>query len=374
MKLAGAAKLGFLPLLALAAAPIAACANGVGEADATEAALAKDGDPSPVRALSADWKARAGQYMDTRGGMWLDNPPAVGNIRCAMSCHTTFPYLLTSAIYSSVTATPRAADARRRFEERVSQGIAGSAIPFYGSGTSAKVKESHATESILNAAALSFDDLARTGTLGGSAQQALGRMWSQQRADGTWDWLEFGYEPWERGTDFGAGIAALLAGSIPADTTPGQAAGTQRLVGYIQSRLTTMALHDRITALWASSKLTSLLTVQQKESIAAEITRTQLPDGGFSLGAWGRGNLAASVASSSDGYATALATLALCTTTPDGHTRPSVTRSLEWLATHQQANGSWPGQSVNSRSERAKGFQTDAATGYATLAITTCVR
>ena len=83
-----------------------------------------------------------------------------------------------------------------------------------------------ATESVLNAAALALDDIGNGMALSASSKSALDRMWSQQRTDGTWDWLEFGLEPWEARNDFGAAIAALVAGSVPAGSTTAQAAGT----------------------------------------------------------------------------------------------------------------------------------------------------
>ncbi len=380
-----------LPLFAMAAA---ACATETNEDELVESS--ESGLTNPLASLRTDWKVRASAYLDVRANLWLTSPPQIGNVRCAMSCHTTFPHLMTRAMLlpktandagadgATALATPTTADgggtspsvgdvARGRFETRVAEAAAETSIPFYGSGTSAKVKESHATEAILNAAALSFDDLGSGRPLTAAAKTALDVMWSEQRADGTWDWLEFGLEPWERGDDWGAALAALVAGTVPANTSPGQAAGTAKVKTYLRGHVATMALHDRAMTLWASSKLTGLLTPAEVASIVSALAPTQLVDGGFSLGSWGRGHQAATVADKSDGYATALAALALCTGTPNGKDRPDVHRALKWLATHQAIDGSWPGQSVNSTSDRARGFMTDASTAYATIAITTCV-
>lgn len=198
-------------------------------------------------------------------------------------------------------------------------------------------------------------------------------MWAEQRADGTWDWLEFGLEPWETRNDLGAALAALVAGSVPASSTGAQAAGTTKLVGYIQKRLDSMVLHDRAMVLWASGKLTSLLDPARAGAIAAELGATQLEDGGFSLGAWGQGHLAKDSATESDGYATAIAVLALCSGTAQGTMRGDVQRGLSWLAHNQAEEGSWPGRSVNADTTQVEGFMTDAATAYASLALMTCV-
>jgi len=326
---------------------------------------------NPLEGLAPDWRAKAAKYLDGRASSWLTSPPNIANIKCAMSCHTTFPTLLARTALGD--APLAAADtARTRFEARVTERAAGSALPMYGKNGDAKTVESHATEAVLNATALSLDDLGKGGTVAASTKSALDAMWKEQRADGAWDWLEFGLEPWETRTDWGTAMAALVAGSVPEGTSSAQAAGTAKLTSYLKGRLTKMAFHDRVVVLWASSKLTSLLSPDEASSIADELAAKQLDDGGFALGSFGKGDLAAT-ASASDGYATSLAVLALCTGAADGKKRPDVAKGLAWIAKNQQADGSWPGQSVNSDSARAKGFMTDAATAYAALAITSCV-
>lgn len=326
--------------------------------------------PDPLAALSPDWQVKAASYLDGRAKAWLASPPPVANIACTMSCHTTFSVVMSRSALGDAKL-PAADAARKSFEARVTEGIAGTATPFYGKDAQAKVKESHATEAVLNAAALSLDDLGSGRALSASTKSALDRMWSLQRADGAWDWLEFSLEPWETRNDWGAAMAALVAGSVPASTSTAQAAGTTKVIGYLKKRLTAMAMHDRITVLWASGALKGLLDEEQSASIVAELVATQRDDGGFAIGAWGKGDLADSKATS-DGYATALGALALCRGTTDGAKGAEARKALTWLAKSQAADGSWPGRSLNSESARAKGFMTDAATSYASLAIATC--
>lgn len=323
--------------------------------------------------LRSDWQVRAAGYLDQRAASWLDSPPAISNVACAMSCHTTFPYVMARSSLSPFAKTPAADEARARFEARVADAVAGTAIPFYGKDDDDKVKQSHATEAVLNAAALALDDVGSGEPLGASTTGALDRMWATQRADGTWDWLEFGLEPWETRNDLGAALAALVAGSVPASSTDAQEAGTTKLVGYIHERLDSMVLHDRAMVLWANGKLTGLLDPARADEIAKDLANTQLDDGGFSLGAWGKGHLAEDRATDSDGYATAIAVLALCTGTAQGTKRSDVKRGLSWLEHNQADDGSWPGRSVNGDSTQVEGFMTDAATAYAVLALTTCV-
>lgn len=322
--------------------------------------------------LRADWQVHAARYLDESAASWLASPPPIGNVRCAMSCHTTFPYVMVRSSLAPFAKTPAADEARARFEARVADATAGTAIPFYGNDADDKGRQSHATEAVLNAAALALDDVGSGEPLSTSATIALDRMWAEQRADGTWDWLEFGLEPWETRNDFGAALAALVAGSVPASSTGMQEAGMTKLVGYIQKRVDSMVLHDRAMVLWASGKLTTLLDPAQADTIAADLAKTQLEDGGFSLGAWGQGYLAEDSATDSDGYATAIAVLALCSGTAEGAGRSDVKRGLAWLEHNQAEEGSWQGRSVNDDTTQVEGFMTDAATAYAALALMTC--
>jgi squalene-hopene/tetraprenyl-beta-curcumene cyclase len=338
---------------------------------------ASPGGEDPLADLAPEWQSKGAAYLDARVDTWLTTPnPIKTTAKCAMTCHTTFSYLLARSSFAGHAKTSAADRARAELEARVAAGTAGTALPFYGSQADQKGKESHATESVLNAAALALDDVNSGHDLSASSKSALERMWTLQRSDGTWDWLEFGLEPWETRNDFGAALAALVTGSIPENATPKQAAGTTKVVSYLQKRLTatsdTIVLHDRTVVLWASGSLKTLLQPGQADAIARELVATQLADGGFSLGAWGRGELASDVKTKSDGYATGLAILALCKGTPEGTKRADVKKGLAWLAKHQAQDGSWPGQSVNSTSSRANGFMTDAATAYATLALTSC--
>lgn len=328
-------------------------------------------ETDPLAGLAKDWQARAAGYLEPRTASWLAAPPDIANVKCAMSCHTSFAYLIARPSLALFAPTPAADDVRARLETRMSETAAGTALPFYGSQKDDTETQAWGTESILNAAVFALDDVGRGGALSASAKTALDRMWSLQRADGAWDWLAFKLEPWETRNDFGAAIAALVAGSIPPGSSAAQAAGTAALISYVRSHIDSMVLHDRAIAMYASSKLTTLLEPAQAQKVAAQLTATQLPDGGFSLGSWAQGAQASMVANISDGYATAVAVLALCTGLPGGSKRPDVRKGLSWLARHQAADGSWPGQSVNYANDQ-RGYMADAATAYASLALTQC--
>lgn len=311
------------------------------------------------------WKANAADYLDQRVEKWLADPPSVANVKCAMSCHTSFPAVLAHASLPA-DRTANIAKARARFEARLSS-AGGSATPFYGRDDNAKVHESHATEAVLAATAFVLDDLARGQELSAPAKEALERMWSQQAPDGAWEWLDFGLEPWEHQDAFGVAMAALAVGGIPADTTPGQAEGVRKLRAYVQTNIEGVPLHDQTALLWGSSSLEGLLSASQAKDFAAALRKTQRRDGSFSIGRLMPGHSGSST--KGDGYATALATLALCTT---GLEPDAAKDGVAWLQSHQQADGSWQGKSLNGPGRTAERYMTDASTGYAVLALQTC--
>ncbi len=321
--------------------------------------------PEPSVVVNTAWKSSAADYLDARVEQWLSDPPPVANVKCAMSCHTSFPAVLA---HPSLPAdrTAHIREARARFEARLPS--AGAATPFYGKANNAKVRESHATEAVLVATAFVMDDLARGKPIGAPAKEALERMWSQQAADGAWPWLDFGLEPWEHEDAFGVALAALAAGRIPADTTPGQTEGIRKLRAYVKANVERVPLHDQSALLWSSSALEDLLTSAQAADIAAALRTTQRSNGSFAIAQLMPGH--AGTSEHGDGYATALATLALCTT---GLEPEAAKNGLAWLQTNQQADGSWRGQSLNGRpGARPAQYMTDASTGYAVLALQTC--
>ncbi len=293
------------------------------------------------------WRAKAADYLDARVGHWLDAPPQVANFGCAMNCHTTFPAVLAQA-HLPAERTGRIDEARQRFEARLS----GDVTPYYGRGDDTKATQSHATEAVLVAAALSFDASPRP-----TQAEALERMWTRQDADGSWAWLDFGLDPWEHDAAFGAAMAALAAGRL--GETEGE--GASRLRQRARALITTASLHDRAGLLWASSQFGGLLTDDQAAAIATDLKDAQRPGGGVSLG-----RLVGGSDRKPDGYATAWVTLALCRS---GRESDAARAGQAWLRGHQSRDGSWPGRSVNGSSRTAQRYMTDAATAYAVLAL-----
>jgi squalene-hopene/tetraprenyl-beta-curcumene cyclase len=234
----------------------------------------------------------------------------------------------------------------------------------------------------MNAVVLSRRD-AVTGTLSDDTRTALDVMWNLQMKTGpeagAWTWLNFKMEPWESPNlpYFGASMAALAIGSAPGGyvASPDNAERLKALRGYFQRQHGSVSLLNQLHGLWAASRVPDLLTSDQRKATIDAALALQQPDGGWStvaLGSYTRMDGSESD-TRTDGFATALATLALQSAglpASDGR----VGKGLDWLRRNQdRATGSWPAVSPNKardpKTEQSK-FMNDAATAYAVLSLT----
>jgi hypothetical protein len=135
-------------------------------------------------------------------------------------------------------------------------------------------------------------------TLSSATRQALDRVWSLQiregKAQGAWPFFELDLDPWETNGEspfFGASMATLAVGTTPAGYRK-QPEIRQRigdLTAYLLREQEAQPLHNRLMALWASTKLADVLTEPARQSILGEVWRKQQADGGWtseSLGPW----------------------------------------------------------------------------------------
>jgi squalene-hopene/tetraprenyl-beta-curcumene cyclase len=341
-----------------------------------------------AHAASGSWNSQAAAaYLDGRLEWWLQWPNAGRDHETTcVSCHTVLPYALARPALRRALGQPDLAPPERAMVAGVIKRVTlwNEVEPFYPDQTRGlpKSSESRGTEAVLNALVLAARDAA-TGTLSGDARQALARMWALQfkagDLKGAWAWLNFHYEPWESndGASYGAALAALAAGMAPGAYAAGPDIRDQvkTLSEYLQRRIDAETLFNRATALWASTKLSGLLTAAQRDAIVEATIAAQQNDGGWSLptlGPWKRTDGTA-LDTGSDGYATGLMTLAL---RQSGSPRAGVPvkRGLAWLANHQDpATGMWRAASLNKQRDPATDigkFMSDAATAYAVLALT----
>lgn len=244
-----------------------------------------------------------------------------------------------------------------------------------------KSRESRSTESVLNALVLSSEDH-RSGHLSTLTRTAFEAAWALQLQTGTnagaWDWQVFHLAPWEASESqySGATWMALAVGWAPDHYRNDKRIHDhlQSLRAYLRRGYPQQPLLNRIGVLWASANLDGLLTAREKHQLVADICARQARDGGWSLpalGNWSRLDRS-SQSPDSDGLATALITLAL-ERSRDKQANEARASGLAWLRAHQDSNeGSWRAYSLNKQRDPASDvghFMSDAATGYAVLAL-----
>lgn len=321
----------------------------------------------PPADASDGWQTRAAAYLDGRSRAWLDGPPRAGQrVDCALSCHTTHPFLFARPRLGSSAVV---VDLEARLRARVSfEGAWPEQTPFYGNDDSQRAKQSLGTEAVLNAVSLALLDHALGRAATASTLRAVERMWEVQRDDGGFDWLDFGLEPWEAGNvAWGAAMAAVAVGHLPAEVREAARPRVDRLRQLLRERRSAMNAHDQLTVVWAANRLEGLLDDAERDAVVSAVASDQLADGGWAnvslVGAQSRAE--------ADAYATAFTTFVLCTAAP---THPAIDAAVAWLRAHQGTDGGWATPSANGDSERGARFMTDAATAYASLALVTCAR
>jgi squalene-hopene/tetraprenyl-beta-curcumene cyclase len=348
----------------------------------------------------------AARYLDERMDVWFANAKKLqtgaGQTTC-VSCHTTIPYMLSRSGLRRAMHVSRATPQEVRLLEEATRRVEtyGAHQLLYDSDERKKA-ESRGTEAVLNALVLARADAEHARRVASEpTRRALRRLWETQRSDGAWDWLDFGLEPFESvdAAFFGATLAALATGTSSALSTSqatDEAAGVDKLRGYLRAQYPRQSLFNRVWALLASTRLKDLLTPAQREALIGEIQRRQHDDGGWSLQAlgpwrWSRpaapfrapGTLDASLLAKSDGYATGLIVYTLREAgLPVDH--PAVRRGLQWLRASQQdvqvsqrTRSAWPAHSLNFDREHGgergepwrRMFMSDAATAFAVLAL-----
>ncbi len=342
--------------------------------------------PQNGKAIPSSWNPQtAASYLDGRQNWWAAWPNAARDHETfCVSCHTTVPYALARPVLRATLGERDLSAAERTLRGNVTKRVRlwKEVEPFFADQTSGlpKTSESRGTEAILNALILSSQD-ASQGVMTDETRQAFNNLWALQfktgEFKGAWAWFNFHYEPWESdgGAYFGATLAAVAVGTAPGyASNPEIQNQLKALREYVQRRVETEPLFNRVMALWASTKLPGLLTVDQSQSIISAAIRLQHEDGGWSmssLGPWKRVDGTA-LDTNSDGYATGLIALALRQSRIESE-QTAGKKALSWLAQHQdRTGGMWTASSLNKRreaSDAASTFMNDAATAYAVLAL-----
>jgi squalene-hopene/tetraprenyl-beta-curcumene cyclase len=342
------------------------------------------------------WDPRAAAaYLDRRMQWWTEWPKAARDHGTfCFSCHTAVPYAMARPNLRSMLGETAPNPKERNMMDDVRKRVRmwKEISPFYFDGPDApgKTAQSRGTEAVLSALMLAWDD-ARTGHLTADTRLALDNMWTEQQSSGvnagSWAWLDFTLAPWEivESQYYGAALAALAVGSAPDDYASSAASAAQLalLRAYLRREYAAQSLHNRLILLWAAERLPGLLSSDERTALIAETAHAQNPDGGWSLS-----RLIPSCTqrtllqdSESDGYATGLATLVL-EESGDPAVVLQVQRGRAWLTHNQSGHGGlwlrgaeefWVARSINKHrnmSSNVGRFMSDAATGYAVLALT----
>jgi hypothetical protein len=379
----------------------------------TSSFLAAFADPVPSQPISpvstvrnqpTAWDQQAAaKYLDDRMDLWFDKASKLhtGEVETScVSCHTTVPYVLARPALRQATdvsqPTPQEA---KLLDETLHR------VDTYGHHealSAGKHEQSGGSEAVLNVLILASAEARQNDPLpGGATRRALNELWAAQRADGAWNWLDTGMEPYESSDSvyYGAALAAIAVGTAAGyEESAGQDVwgGIRKLRSYLNANYPEQNLYNKAWALLASTRLTGLLSHEQAVALAADFQRKQNADGGWSLyllGPWTwskarppykpKGNPDVAVLSRSDAYATGLITYVLRQAKLPV-AQSSLERATAWLEANQREYQvdqnhwkCWRTYSLNFDTEHGvedgepwrRMFMSDAATAFAALAL-----
>lgn len=320
----------------------------------------------------------AADYLDRRMAWWATwTGAARDHDTFCISCHTTLSYGLGRPALRNALGEQGPSPNERRFLDNLTKRVSmwNDVLPFYNEKSGpTKPVESRNTEAVLNALVLARYQSP-------AAVDALRNMWALQLKDGekrgSWIWLNFHNEPWEADDSafWGASLAGLAAALGPEESRIAAKENIALLTGYLQREQANQSTLNRAVALWGAGRLPSLLKLEQREAIVAEIISKQREDGGWSASSlvmkdWKRRD-GTPMKVESDGYGTGLMVVALRNSGIAAGAN-AASRGVAWLEQHQDAGGAWLATSMNKQrdpSSDAGPFMTDAATAYSVLAL-----
>jgi squalene-hopene/tetraprenyl-beta-curcumene cyclase len=294
--------------------------------------------------------AGAARFLDEAALNWQKS-------RKCFTCHTNYAYLYARPLVSSDVVAHRAV---RDFAAQ----LVNERWPEKGPRWDAEV--------VATAAALAFNDAATTGKLAPETRMALDKMWTIQREDGGWKWLDCNWPPMEDDDHYGATLAAIAVGVAPDEYAKSPAAekGMAGLRKYLKAN-PPPTLHHKAMLLWASSYIPDLTTPSERKQWIDELLALQKPDGGWglaTLGDWKRSDDKPQDRTKSDGYGTGFVVYVLRRSgLKQDHA--AIEKGVAWLKGNQRESGRWFTRSLNRDS---KHYITHAGTAFAVMALAEC--
>jgi squalene-hopene/tetraprenyl-beta-curcumene cyclase len=296
--------------------------------------------------------AKAARFLDAASLSWTRE-------RKCGTCHTNYPYLMARHSFKEYVGPP-GDRVREFFEDRAANWD--TRKPLWD------------TEVVATASALAFNDARTSGKLHPLTRSALDRMWTLQRANGSWEWLKCNWPPAEADDYYGVTIAALGAAVAPDGyaATPAARAGLAKIRDYLRAN-PAPSLHHQTMLLWAACHLPELMSTGERGETIRRLLALQRPDGGWSLpslGDWKRhtGEPNDRAGAPSDGYATGLVVYVLREAGLPKE-NPATRSGVAWLATHQRESGRWFTRSLSNDRHH---YITNAGTAYAVMALAAC--
>ena len=314
-----------------------------------------------VQRASAD-EPLAAKFSEDKAKVFLDDVSLkwVRKNHCG-TCHTSVAYLMAHPHFARGPKDPA--------REEVRASVSAFALD--------EAKQKTGISTIIAGAAVAAFTVgdAAGSDLPADTRTLFDYLWETQNTDGSWSVDAEGLLPFlERDPRYLALLVTLSAGYAPKEyrleKTP--AAGIERLRGFLRSHPPDN-IHDQTVLLWASVRTPGVLESEQRSSYLRSLLSLQRADGGWSLpsmGSWQRhGGIPNPIDGPSDGYATALATLALCELGVADAAGPA-RRGVQWLRSNQRESGRWFTGSLF-----ADGFQnylSNMGTAYALMAMHRC--
>jgi squalene-hopene/tetraprenyl-beta-curcumene cyclase len=301
-------------------------------------------------------------FSAAKAAQFLDAGARAHEEKCT-TCHGTLAYLLARPALPA--PSPKLAEVRAGLEKFVAGLEAERLIP-----------DSHPrriAQTVMAAAALAHQDAATTGKLQSITRQALDRMWQVQQPDGGYKWLKPNAAPPSAVEDhFGVTMAAIAAGWAPGEYrhAPAARAGLEKARRYLREHPPQHA-HQRAMLLLADHGVGGLLDDAGRRAIVCDLLALERPDGGWamgSLGRWTRKDGQPQDLTTSDGYGTGFVVYVLRTAGAMPSTDARIRRALDWLKTHQRADGGWYTRSPRNSDE----LSSYLGTVYAVLALDAC--